>query len=646
MRCIRRRKALQVLTLKDSTHNAHAKLIRYITVADSSGGAALPDAPLQRLPNPPTGPGQGSSGGSTMPEAVRLALGKTDDSIAVAWNTMAAAAGEVHWGRSESALEQTAKADTKNFARDDKDIRFFAHMATMDKLAPNTKYYYKVGDGTTWSKTFSFMHRRSGAPYRHVLFGDLGAKHAYSLCKECSQDPNCDASVCKTKSAGLVSEATKADIFVHLGDMAYDMDERDNQFAFMRNIEQLSSVVPYMVTQGNHEAFNSACFDSYLWQFRHMPSTGLPATVQSFQGPTTNSLWYSWDFQLVHYAVISTEPWFANWTNSVADKTLTVALMLDWLDKDLQAVNSAAGRSKTPWLIVIAHRSIYCSCDSDCDEESAAIRKDVEPLLQKHGVDLFINGHQHNFERSYPMHQGQAVASSYKNPQASIYVVTGSAGNSELEEPFDRPQPQWSAYRSNGFGYSVMTVHNATHLQMQFVTTDPPALQTGQPLPYGSVIDDFMIEQYGNHHQLEGAPQQAQPQVAASEHASGSSTRPTSPLNSGQQPPCPASGGVGAHTSLLTSTMSDTAPAAPGFQNRADDLWRPKLLPVLREAEQSGPLPDTCDLPSLERSATGLPACLRSMKALHGQSWWHSIVQGLQSGLTEPTGLQIAGAQA
>ena len=45
------------------------------------------------------------------------------------------------------------------------------------------------------------------------------------------------------------------------------------------------------------------------------------------------------------------------------------------------------------------------------------------------------------------------------NPKAPIYVVTGAAGSHELHEPFTRPQPEWSAFRSNSFGYSKIKVY-------------------------------------------------------------------------------------------------------------------------------------------------------------------------------------------
>ena len=79
------------------------------------------------------------------------------------------------------------------------------------------------------------------------------------------------------------------------------------------------------------------------------------------------------------------------------------------------------------------------------------------------------------------------------DPTAPIYIVTGAAGSPEMHEPFTRPQPPRSAFRSNTFGYSRMEVHNATHLHWQQIQTDPTFFNTTDQ--YGSAIDDTWIVQ-------------------------------------------------------------------------------------------------------------------------------------------------------
>ena len=52
----------------------------------------------------------------------------------------------------------------------------------------------------------------------------------------------------------------------------------------------------------------------------------------------------------------------------------------------------------------------YCSCDADCDAEATQQRLGpwsngtygFEDLIFEQGVDFFVNGHEHNYERNWP----------------------------------------------------------------------------------------------------------------------------------------------------------------------------------------------------------------------------------------------------
>merc|ERR1711998_225367 len=96
-----------------------------------------------------------------------------------------------------------------------------------------------------------------------------------------------------------------------MGDFAYDFDNFDGVMGdqFMRNIEQLATKVPYMVSHGNHEDRDTA-LAHFVERFRHMPSNAEPPTFNTINGETTNTMYFSWDFGLVHYVSISTELWF------------------------------------------------------------------------------------------------------------------------------------------------------------------------------------------------------------------------------------------------------------------------------------------------------------------------------------------------
>jgi predicted MPP superfamily phosphohydrolase len=62
---------------------------------------------------------------------------------------------------------------------------------------------------------------------------------------------------------------------------------------------------------------------------------------------------------------------------------------LDWLDRALAA-------SKAKWNIVYGHHNIY---STGMYPDNQVMIEDVNPILKKHKVRLWINGHDHNYQR-------------------------------------------------------------------------------------------------------------------------------------------------------------------------------------------------------------------------------------------------------
>jgi hypothetical protein len=216
--------------------------------------------------------------------------------------------------------------------------------------------------------------------------------------------------------------------------------------------------------------------------------------------------------------------------------------MFAWLEADLAAAN--ADRGRVPWLVVLAHRPMYCvapvaetgrcrleqeamrrGLPADCPHnnphacrarrgdgsifsvDAAASGWPLEELLHRYGVDVYVAGHVHDYERYWPVHNysvgvGNATAfDRYRNPRATVHVTSGAGGNAEMHEGRAAPprgrstskDAPWCAFQS-GFGptpeqsydfsYSRVAAHNATHLQwQQFSHTS------------GRVIDEWWLVQ-------------------------------------------------------------------------------------------------------------------------------------------------------
>ena len=90
-----------------------------------------------------------------------------------------------------------------------------------------------------------------------------------------------------------------------------------------------------------------------------------PRTQKTRNGVAPNNWWYSWDDGLVHYVAISTEVYFGVPGVGASGPIGSVKKQFEWLKADLRAAN--ANRDNVPWIVVHGHRSVYCSCDDDCD---------------------------------------------------------------------------------------------------------------------------------------------------------------------------------------------------------------------------------------------------------------------------------------
>lgn len=145
-----------------------------------------------------------------------------------------------------------------------------------------------------------------------------------------------------------------------------------------------------------------------------------------------------------------------------------------WLKEDLESVD----RTKTPWVIVMSHRPMYSSAYSSY---MMNLRDAFEELLLKHGVDAYLSGHIHWYERMYPMgRNGTLDAASvidkntYRaNPGKSMtHIVNGMAGNIESHTEFSAGQGITNitaVLNHKQYGFSKLTVSNSTALKWEYI---------------------------------------------------------------------------------------------------------------------------------------------------------------------------------
>jgi acid phosphatase len=85
----------------------------------------------------------------------------------------------------------------------------------------------------------------------------------------------------------------------------------------------------------------------------------------------------------------------------------------DW-QRQISWLRTVLAQSRAPWKVVVGHHPIYSSGFYGNDPQLAA---KLTELMRRHGVQLYINGHEHHYERSKPI-------------DGITYLVVGGGGAS------------------------------------------------------------------------------------------------------------------------------------------------------------------------------------------------------------------------
>ena len=153
-------------------------------------------------------------------------------------------------------------------------------------------------------------------------------------------------------------------------------------------------------------------------------------------------------------------------------------------------------RVRTPWLIVMTHVSFYNS-NKDHWMEGELMRRSVEPLLYQYGVDAYVTGHVHTYERSLPVYDNKI------DPCGAVHLVVGDGGNSVSAEskeiPWRLPQPGWSAFRVASFGAGQLDVLSSQ--TMKFTWRRVACSAKPGPPAYGMNFSTHCVSPFDNSNQ-------------------------------------------------------------------------------------------------------------------------------------------------
>jgi predicted phosphodiesterase len=207
-------------------------------------------------------------------------------------------------------------------------------------------------------------------------------------------DWGCGRDAIKTLS---IMKSMHPEIYLGLGDYSYT-DSTDCWVKIVKSVDN-----NFKIAFGNHDTSNKL-LDAFMDKFN------------------LKRQYYSFNYQNAHFIALSTE------LNKLGDQE-----QLEFVKNDLL---EAKANENINWIIVYFHKPFYS------DEKSLieSMVRNYHPLFQKMGVDIVLQGHLHNYQRTYPLlynsnsHSKPIISNreqfEYDDPSGIIFVTVGTGGES------------------------------------------------------------------------------------------------------------------------------------------------------------------------------------------------------------------------
>ncbi len=322
--------------------------------------------------------------------------------------------------------------------------RVYTYHARLRGLAPDTAYVYEVAhDGAQpVPGTFRTGPRGRAKGFRFTSFGDQAIPAAVGQ----GLGPH-------TPNAGYIVDAVDAlDPLFHLmnGDLCY-ANVSDAPVAtwdsFFTNNMRSARYRPWMPAAGNHENEVGNGPQGYLsYQTRfELPDNGSP-------GMRGN--WYAFTVGPVRVLSINNDdvclqdgafsayrrdhvPGYQANGDDPYIRGYSRGLQRSWLEAQLAA---ARREESIDWIVVCMHQVAMSS--AHFNGADLGIRQEFMPLFDAYGVDLVVAGHEHHFERSFPV-RGVLPGSNLLTPapqdsdpaeidtsKGTVHMIIGGGGHS------------------------------------------------------------------------------------------------------------------------------------------------------------------------------------------------------------------------
>lgn len=230
------------------------------------------------------------------------------------------------------------------------------HTVKFEGLTPKSKYAYRVGDGVNWSEWFHFSTASTDPePFSFIYFGDAQNDIRSKWCRVIRE---------------AYGNAPKAKFMIHAGDLINKAEADVEWQEWFEAGAWLNAMVPSVPVVGNHEMAKTEdqSHVSHHWR----PQFALPE-----HGPVgLEETCYTLVYQGVRIVGMN--------SNLESEK------QAEWLDQVLT-------ENKEKWVVCSFHHPMF---STGKDRDNAALRAIWKPVLDKHHVDLVLQGHDHTYGRT------------------------------------------------------------------------------------------------------------------------------------------------------------------------------------------------------------------------------------------------------
>ena len=315
----------------------------------------------------------------------------TNHAAKVRYGTDAKALAEVRGGFSWTTPPPSVGLSTGNSN--------FMHEVHVCGLTPGTTYFYQVGGGPggadVWSAVQSFTTLPTTGKITVGIVGDARDKvGTWQLVEGRMRD---GGAALQLFSGDIVALGSLENLYTQWLDAVWK-DPNDASKFYTLGQQMMVAIA------GNHENEAAQFYGNFA-----IPGDGPNAEQYA-----------SFDVGNTHFVLVDDQP-IALQEGSDSSKTI-----LAWLDADLSRAN--ANRAKVPFIVAISHRGIYSTSNHSTDGDVLLTRKSIVPILDKYGVDMVFNGHDHEYERSKPVKAGNPASGAPIVGTGTVYVIAAGSG--------------------------------------------------------------------------------------------------------------------------------------------------------------------------------------------------------------------------